>query len=79
MPKYEFALRSAETIREAGVVVSDDFAEAMSTIQEHAPIDEGDLLLIGVPGFPPAEYRCIRMEERAEGWVPVWRPQGLLA
>ena len=76
MPKFEFALSSADTIREAGVVVSEDFAQALSTIQAHAPVDEGDLLLIGVPGFPPAQYQCIGVKESTDGWVPVWKPQG---
>ena len=79
MPKFEFALRTAETIREAGVVITDDFAQALTTIQEHSSIDEGDLLLIGVAGFPPVQYECVGLEERAEGWFPVWRPHGFLA
>ena len=79
MPKFEFALSSADTIREAGVVVSEDLAQALTTIQAHAPVDEGDLLLIGVPGFPPIQYQCVGIEERSEGWVPVWRPQGTVS
>lgn len=73
MPKYEFALSSAETIRQAGAVMSSSFAEALTAIEEHATVSEGDLLLIGVPGFPPVQIRCLAMEERDGGiMAPRW-------
>jgi len=79
MPKFEFALSSAEAIREAGIVVTSDFAEALSTIEENASIDEGDFLRIGVRGFPPAQLQCVGLRERGNGWAPMWKPHGRAA
>jgi hypothetical protein len=79
MPQFEFALGSADTLREAGVIVTDDFEEALRAIQKHAPISAGDSLVIGVAGFPPVHYECIQVEERASGRVPVWKPHARAA
>lgn len=79
MPKFEFALSSAESIREAGIVVTTDFAEALSTIEENASIDKGDFLRIGVHGFPPAQLQCVGLREHKDGWAPMWKPYGRAA
>lgn len=73
MPKFEYALTTAETLRSAGVVVSHDFTEALTTIQENASIGNGDVLMLGVEGFPPARYECVGMTPNEDGWTPVWR------
>jgi hypothetical protein len=73
MPRFEYALSTAETLRSAGVVVSSDFADALATIQDNAAINSGDVLFIGVPGFPPVRYECIGVESDAEGVQPVWK------
>jgi hypothetical protein len=73
MPRFEYALSTAETLRSSGVVVSNDFADALHTIQENAAISNGDVLMLGVPGFPPVRYECVGLEVDTEGWTPVWR------
>jgi len=73
MPKFEFALSSTETIRDSGVVVTNDFARALTTIHEHAVIGAGDTLTIGVTGFPPVRYTCVALQPSGDGWVPVWK------
>lgn len=74
MPRFQFSLRSSSAVREAGVVQSDTFAEALTAIDEHVTATEGDMLEIGVPGFPPARYECVSgLGEN------MWRPTGLLA
>ena len=75
MPRFKFALSSFDEVREAGIVQSDSFAEALTAIGEQATLHEGDTLQIGVHGFPPARYEYL-------GTVRVkqsWRPAGQLA
>jgi hypothetical protein len=73
MPKFEYALSTAETLRSAGVVVSSDFADALTTIQENASISDGDVLLLGIQGFPPVRFECIGTADGAHGATPLWR------
>ena len=54
MPRFNFALGKAGTLREAGEVQSDTFDDALEAIAEQAVVQVGDLLEIGVYGFPPA-------------------------
>ena len=72
MPRFTFSLRDVHQVREAGMVQTDSFAEALDAISEHLTAQEGDTLEIGVVGFPPAHYTCIRpsSEETASGWLP---------
>ena len=77
MSKYQFAISSGpEAIRQAGVVESDSFDEAVVLLGERIPVQEGDSLEIGVYGFPPARYDCVGA---IRGGRPVWVPQGRLA
>jgi len=76
MPQFQFALTDTQEIREAGVVQTDTFSNALLAISEHVTAHEGDRLEIGVPGFPPARYECVWSAERGAG---TWRPAGLLA
>jgi hypothetical protein len=76
MPRFQFSLSTTDIVREAGVVQSDSFANALAAIEEHVSAKEGDTLEIGVPGFPPARYECV--------WGGMtggtaWRPTGLMA
>lgn len=75
MPRFKFSLTTLDEIREAGIVQSNSFADALATIGQHATVHEGDTLEIGVPGFPPAKYEYLgtRYGERS------WRPTGQLA
>lgn len=75
MPQFSFALTTLGDVREAGVVQSESFSEAITAIEEHASPKQGDRLEIGVAGFPPARYECVSGLRGA----PAWRPAGLLA
>jgi hypothetical protein len=77
MSKYQFAISSGpESIRQAGVVESDSFDEAVVLLGERIPVQEGDSLEIGVFGFPPARFQCIGA---VRGGRPLWLPEGKLA
>ena len=77
MSKYQFAISSGpESIRQAGVVESDSFDDAVMLLGERVPVQEGDSLEIGVYGFPPARYQCVGA---IRGGRPLWAPQGRLA
>ena len=76
MPRYRFALGSADTVREAGVVQSETFSSALDAITARMALGAGDTLEIGVAGFPPARYEWVAtggLDARA------WRPAGLKA
>jgi hypothetical protein len=76
MPRFQFSLSTTDIVREAGVVHTESFADALSAIGEHVSAKQGDTLEIGVPGFPPARYECVW---GGEGVAKAWRPAGLLA
>ena len=48
MPRFQFALSTMHQVREAGVVQSESFTDALSAISEHVEAREGDTLVIGV-------------------------------
>ncbi len=75
MSKYRFSLSGLETRRE-GVVESDSFAGAVDTLSHHVSVRRGDVLEIGVFGFPPAKFECVG---QIESGSPVWMPAGQLA
>ncbi|MEO8620079.1 MAG: hypothetical protein ABI625_03365 [bacterium] len=76
MSKYQFAISSGpESVRQAGVVESDSFDEAVHLLGTKIPVQAGDSLEIGVHGFPPARYHCVgEIKSR-----PIWVPDGRLA
>ena len=76
MPRFSFAVRSISEVREAGIVQSDSFGDALSAISEHVSALEGDTLEIGVSGFPPARFECVWL---ADSGASSWRPAGQLA
>ena len=76
MPRFQFALSSMQQVREAGVVQSESFNDALSAISDHVEAREGDTLEIGVPGFPPARYHYGWSIDAGEG---TWCPSGRLA
>src|SRR6266550_3835556 len=60
LSKFQFAISSGpESVRQAGVVESDTFDEAVVLLGEKIPVRTGDSLEIGVSGFPPARYQCV--------------------
>ena len=77
MSKYQFAISSGpESVRQAGVVESDSFDDAVTLLGERIPVRAGDSLEIGVAGFPPARYNCVGAVKNGR---PVWVPWGRLA
>ena len=69
MSKFRFALSNA-AVRQEGTVESDSFADAVDKLWQHVEVKRGDVLEIGVLGFPPARYECVA--EIAEG-KPFWK------
>ena len=76
MSRFQFAISSGpESVRQAGVVESDSFDEAVLLLGKRIPVNAGDSLEIGVSGFPPARFQCVgEMKSR-----PIWVPDGRLA
>lgn len=71
MAKYTFALGSEADVRQAGVIQSDSFNDALRALGQKISVKEGDTLEIGVSGFPPARFQCIAA--LLDGDV-LWRP-----
>jgi hypothetical protein len=77
MSRYQFAISSGpESVRQAGVVESDSFDDAVVLLGERIPVSMGDSLEIGVTGFPPARYQCVGAVKSGR---PVWVPEGRMA
>ena len=70
MPRFTFALGQAGAVREAGAVLSDSFDEALEALAEQSDAHVGDLLEIGVAGFPPARFEFVKVGRRARAWRP---------
>ena len=66
MSKFRFAL-SNEAVRQEGTVEGDSFVQAVDTLWKHVEVKRGDVLEIGVLGFPPARFECVA--EIGEGKV----------
>jgi hypothetical protein len=69
MSKFRFALSNA-AVRQEGTVESDTFTDAVETLWQHVDVKRGDVLEIGVLGFPPARYECVA--EIGDG-KPFWK------
>jgi hypothetical protein len=77
MSTYQFAISSGpESVRQAGLVESDSFDDAVSLLGQRIPVQTGDSLEIGVAGFPPARYNCVGSVRNGR---PIWVPAGRLA
>ena len=77
MSKFQFAISSGpESIRQAGVVESDSFDDAVDLLGQKIPVRTGDSLEIGVVGFPPARYQCVGAVKQGR---PIWIPEGQMA
>jgi hypothetical protein len=70
MSKFSFAVSSVDS-RQAGVIESDSFTEAVDALGQHVEVQAGDVLEIGVFGFPPARFECVG--EIRSGF-PIWVP-----
>lgn len=71
MATYMFALSTTDESRQAGLIQSPSFEEALRLVGERMTVTKGDTLEIGVKGFPPARYHCV--ESLLDGSV-FWRP-----
>jgi hypothetical protein len=76
MATYMFSLSTSEEARQAGIIQSGTFDEALRLVGERMPVTRGDTLEIGVDGFPPARYECV--ESTLDGSV-FWAPARLAA
>lgn len=71
MATYTFSLGSSNDTRQAGIIQSASFHEALQLVGARMSVNQGDTLEIGVNGFPPARYQC--MESLLDGTV-FWQP-----
>ena len=71
MATYTFSLSTSEDSRQAGLIQSSSFDEALRLVCERMTVTQGDTLEIGVNGFPPARYECV--ETLFDGSV-FWKP-----
>ena len=71
MATYTFSLSTSEDARQAGLIQSTSFEEALRLVGERMTVSQGDTLEIGVKGFPPARYECV--ESLLDGTV-FWAP-----
>ena len=77
MSKFQFAISSGpESVRQAGVVESNSFDDAVFLLGTKILVQAGDSLEIGVAGFPPARYQCVGAVKNGS---PVWIPEGQMA
>jgi hypothetical protein len=59
MATYMFSLSTTDESRQAGLIQSPTFEEALRLVGERMTVTRGDTLEIGVKGFPPARYECV--------------------
>jgi hypothetical protein len=71
MATFTFSLSTSEDARQAGLIQSTSFDEALRLVGERMTVSQGDTLEIGVKGFPPARYECV--EALLDGTV-FWQP-----
>ena len=71
MATYTFSLSTTEEARQAGIIQSASFEEALRLVGERMTVTTGDTLEIGVRGFPPARYECV--EALFDGTI-FWQP-----
>jgi hypothetical protein len=76
MATYTFSLSTSDESRQAGVIHSASFDEALQLIGEQMSVSTGDTLEIGVRGFPPARYACT--EALLDGTI-FWQPATQMA
>ena len=77
MATYTFSLGGVQDdTRQAGIIKSANFDEALRLVGQRVVVSQGDTLEIGVKGFPPARYECV--EALVDGSV-FWRPAPRMA
>jgi hypothetical protein len=75
MSEFRFSVRGLAS-RQDGVIESESFRAAVDALGQHITVTAGDILEIGVQGFPPAVYECIGAGKPGS---PLWMPSGRLA
>jgi hypothetical protein len=70
MSKFRFRVSNLES-RQEGVIESDSFVAAVDALGKHVEVHAGDVLEIGVSGFPPALYECVGAIQAGR---PMWMP-----
>jgi hypothetical protein len=75
MSRYNFAVSGLES-RQEGVIECESFRAAVDALGQHVDVRMGDVLEIGVLGFPPARYECVG---EIRSGLPLWMPSGLRA
>jgi hypothetical protein len=76
MATYTFSLSHSQDGRQAGLIQSTSFEEALRLVGERIVVSQGDTLEIGVKGFPPARFECVH--SLLDGSV-YWQPAKLAA
>jgi hypothetical protein len=72
MATYTFSLSNSTEARQAGLIQSASFEEALQLVGERISVTQGDKLEIGVRGFPPAHYECVQsLLDGSVFWQPV--------
>ena len=74
MSKFCFSVSGTDS-RQEGVIESESFLAAVDALGSHVSVRMGDVLEIGVRGFPPARYECVGELKS----FPVWMPAGAKA
>jgi len=69
MSKYRFALTSVK-LRQEGVIESETFVGAVDALGQQVDVRTGDVLEIGVLGFPPAKFHCVGALNESPVWMP---------
>jgi hypothetical protein len=75
MSRFSFAVSGLES-RQEGIIESDSFRDAVDALGQHVDVKTGDMLEIGVLGFPPARYECVGA---IRSGYPIWMPAGKAA
>ena len=73
MAHFTFSLNRAGIAADAGAVICDSFTEALDAIAREPQVAIGDMIDIGVPGFPPARFECVPLGESGRAFQPVHR------
>jgi hypothetical protein len=71
MSKFRFSVTNPES-RQEGVIESESFIAAVDALGKHVEVRAGDVLEIGVNGFPPALYECVGAIQAGQ---PMWMPR----
>jgi hypothetical protein len=75
MSRFLFSVSNLGS-RQEGMIDSESFVAAVNALGDQVEVHPGDLLEIGVNGFPPARFECMSALLKGR---PVWMPTSKLA